>query len=115
MKFSSINFQGANECEHMNLGALDVPLSSKWLTIYYGNSYIPDRDLRIIHFCLPSSTIAQVENRFVKQLTILSLALVLLGMDGTIISVWTQSTPSKSIEFRLPGKNSLKNHQWSSR
>jgi len=51
--------QGANECEQVNIGTLDVPLASKWLTIYYGNSYIPERDLRVIHFCFQSPVVAR--------------------------------------------------------
>jgi hypothetical protein len=46
----------------MNLGAPDVSLASKWLTIYYGNSFIPDRDLRIIHFSFPSPAFARVKD-----------------------------------------------------
>ncbi|CAF3653024.1 unnamed protein product [Rotaria sordida] len=51
--------RGATECEQMNIGVMDVPLSSKWLTIYYGNTFIPDRELRIIHFCFHSPTVAR--------------------------------------------------------
>ncbi|CAF0980766.1 unnamed protein product [Adineta steineri] len=51
--------RGASECEQIHIGVLDVQLSSKWLTIYYGNSFIPDKDLRIIHFCFHSPTVAR--------------------------------------------------------
>jgi hypothetical protein len=51
--------RGASECDQINIGALGAPLSSKWLTIYYGNSFIPDRDLRIIHFCFQSPAVAR--------------------------------------------------------
>ncbi len=50
------------------MGGLDIPLSSKWLTIYYGNTFIPDRDLRIIHFCFQLPTVARVENLFLTKL-----------------------------------------------
>jgi hypothetical protein len=62
LNFIFIYFQGASECELLNIGTLDVPLASKWLSIYYGNSFIPDRDLRIIHFCFQSPAAARVEN-----------------------------------------------------
>ncbi|CAF4178785.1 unnamed protein product [Rotaria sp. Silwood2] len=51
--------RGATECEQMNIGVMDVPLSSKWLTIYYGNTFIPDRELRVIHFSFHSPTVAR--------------------------------------------------------
>ncbi|CAF1016252.1 unnamed protein product [Rotaria sp. Silwood1] len=51
--------RGAIECEQMNIGVMDVPLSSKWLTIYYGNTFIPDRELRVIHFSFHSPIVAR--------------------------------------------------------
>ncbi|CAM4854342.1 unnamed protein product [Rotaria socialis] len=51
--------RGAIENDQMNIGIKDVPLSSKWLTIYYGNTFVPDRDLRVIHFFFPSAAIAR--------------------------------------------------------
>jgi len=64
--------QLATECEQLNIGALDVPLASKWLTIYYGNSYIPDRDLRTIHFCFPSPALARVSSELKTTIQIFS-------------------------------------------
>ncbi|CAF5128659.1 unnamed protein product, partial [Rotaria magnacalcarata] len=51
--------RGAIENDQMNIGIKDVPLSLKWLTIYYGNTFVPDRDLRVIHFSFPSTAIAR--------------------------------------------------------
>jgi hypothetical protein len=42
------------------MGALDVPLASKWLTIYYGETFVPSPDLRILHFSCISQSIARV-------------------------------------------------------
>ncbi|UJR30175.1 hypothetical protein I4U23_017715 [Adineta vaga] len=50
--------RGASDCEQIHIG-VRTPLSDKWLTIYYGNSFVPDRDLRIIHFCFSSPSIAR--------------------------------------------------------
>jgi hypothetical protein len=81
--------QLATECEQLNIGALDVPLASKWLTIYYGNSYIPDRDLRTIHFCFPTPALARVSSKLKNNDTNFLLYFVFQGMDRTIISLWT--------------------------
>ncbi|CAF1212762.1 unnamed protein product [Adineta ricciae] len=50
--------RGALDCEQIHIG-VRASLEDKWLTIYYGNSFVPDRDLRIIHFCFSSPTIAR--------------------------------------------------------
>ena len=87
----------------MNIGVLDVPLTFKWLTIYYGNTFIPDRDLRVIHFCFQSPTVARVKSRHFASLARGSL-FALLGMGGAIVSVRSQSVAEKSLQFRLPGE-----------
>ncbi|CAF0835097.1 unnamed protein product [Rotaria sordida] len=41
-----------------NIGVLDVPIASKWLTIYYGNTFVAS-DMRLIHFYFESPSIAE--------------------------------------------------------
>ncbi|CAF4599281.1 unnamed protein product [Rotaria sp. Silwood1] len=56
--------QGHEYFQKNNIGVLDVPIQSKWLTIYYGNTYVPT-ELRLIHFYFESPSIAE---RWAKQL-----------------------------------------------
>ncbi|CAF5086450.1 unnamed protein product [Rotaria sp. Silwood1] len=56
--------QGHEYFQKNNIGVLDVPIASKWLTIYYGNTYVPT-ELRLIHFYFESPSIAE---RWAKQL-----------------------------------------------
>lgn len=43
---------------------LDAPRSSKFVSIYYGNTFVASNDLRIIHFIFQSPNSAQVEKIF---------------------------------------------------
>jgi hypothetical protein len=53
------------ECfEEIKFGTLDVSLALKWVSIYYGNTFVVSNDLRIIHFCFKTPTIARVEKDF---------------------------------------------------
>ncbi|CAF4392246.1 unnamed protein product, partial [Didymodactylos carnosus] len=71
----------AIKCEQMNIGA-DVPVQDKWLTIYYGHTFVPDRELRAIHFCFESPSLAKewadelfqyARNPFLRNLSALEL------------------------------------------
>lgn len=54
--------QGADCLDKYGFGVTDVPLISRWLSIYYGNNYGVS-DLQIVHFCFKTQAIAKVEER----------------------------------------------------
>ncbi|CAF2635840.1 unnamed protein product [Rotaria sp. Silwood2] len=50
--------QGYEYFQKNNIGDLDVSIASKWLTIYYGNTYVAT-ELRLIHFYFERSSTAE--------------------------------------------------------
>ncbi|CAF4196746.1 unnamed protein product, partial [Adineta steineri] len=46
--------RGAEQCRKVNIGTLGDPLLSKWLTINYGDTFVPSPYLRTIHFSCKS-------------------------------------------------------------
>jgi hypothetical protein len=100
--------QGAHECEQVNIGELDVPLVHKWLSIYYGPSFVPDRDLRIVHFSFQSAQLAQVEHRASNDDRFsFTFNIVFKGLDATLVSIQSQSAVEKLVKFRMSGKVSF--------
>ncbi|CAF0790607.1 unnamed protein product [Adineta steineri] len=57
--------RGAEQCRKVNIGTLGDPLLSKWLTINYGDTFVPSPYLRTIHFSCKSRKIAE---EWTKQL-----------------------------------------------
>ncbi|CAF1262910.1 unnamed protein product [Rotaria magnacalcarata] len=49
---------GAEYFDQNHIGVLDVPVTSKWLTIYYGNTFVAS-ELRIVHFYFESTSLAR--------------------------------------------------------
>lgn len=45
---------------HTTFGVLDVPIRSKCVSIYYGNTFVVSNELRIIHFIFELPIVAQV-------------------------------------------------------
>ncbi|CAF1292687.1 unnamed protein product [Didymodactylos carnosus] len=46
------------KCEQMNID-VDVPVQDKLLTIYYGHTFVPDKELCAIHFCFDSPSLVK--------------------------------------------------------
>ncbi|CAF3790284.1 unnamed protein product [Rotaria socialis] len=49
---------GVEYFDQNHIGLLDVPVTSKWLTIYYGNTFVAS-ELRIVHFYFESPSLAR--------------------------------------------------------
>lgn len=46
---------------------LDVSLALKWVSIYYGHTFVPSNELRIIHFCFKTPNLARVGKLFLFE------------------------------------------------
>lgn len=53
--------KGAAKSEGIKIGFGDVALTSLWMTVVYGSSFVANRHLRFVHFSLKSQAAAQVD------------------------------------------------------